>query len=169
MNQFNYAEVGATAPTDREWTQTPPGFRRYERTVVIGRGQTDWEYATGEVLRWGVKTRSGFRVSPRGRAVEGKDYAITVGLGRFVVTEPVRVVSVVDDEDRCAIAYGTLHGHPVSGEEAFIVHRTADGTVLFSLRSLTRPTHTAPWNLLFPGLLLLQHVVRARYLRALRT
>jgi hypothetical protein len=36
------------------------------------------------------------------------------------------------------------------------------------VRSLTRPTRTAPWNLLFPGLLIVQRVVRARYLRALR-
>jgi len=161
MNHFNYDVVGATAPMVKEWAQTPAGFRGYERTVMIGRGESHWKYATGELLRWGVKTRSGFRVSPGGRAVEGKDYAITVGVGPLVVTEPVRVVSV-EESDRCAIAYGTLDGHPVSGEEAFIVHRTADGTVLLTVRSLTRPTRTAPWNLLFPGLLIVQRVVRAR-------
>ncbi|MBU8820992.1 DUF1990 domain-containing protein, partial [Mycolicibacterium goodii] len=43
--------------------------------------------------------------------------------------------------DRCGFAYGTLHGHPVCGEEAFIVHRDRAGTVFLTLRSLTRPKY----------------------------
>ena len=79
----------------------------------------------------------------------------------------MRVVAVVDETDRRGFAYGTRHGHPVSGEEAFIVHRSASNTVHFTLRSLTRPAPNGPWRPAFPILLLAQRVVRRRYLRAL--
>jgi uncharacterized protein (UPF0548 family) len=68
----------------------------------------------------------------------GGDYWLIAALGSFSVREPVRVVAVVEDADRCGFAYGTLDGHPVSGEEAFVVHRAPDGTVPLTLRSLTR-------------------------------
>ncbi|MGA7148988.1 MAG: DUF1990 family protein, partial [Microbacterium sp.] len=58
-------------------------------------------------------------------------------------------------------------GHPVSGEEAFIVHRDGD-TVTLTVRSLTRPARELRWRLAYPGLLVAQKVARRRYLRALR-
>ncbi|MFC7876218.1 DUF1990 family protein [Isoptericola sp. NPDC057391] len=57
-------------------------------------------------------------------------------------------------------------GHPVSGEEAFIVHRDDDGTVRLTLRALTRPGRGL-WRALFPAILVAQRLYRRRYLRAL--
>ncbi|MFC7574081.1 DUF1990 family protein [Klenkia terrae] len=82
------------------------------------------------------------------------------------VREPIRVVAVVDTPDRRGFAYGTRPGHPVSGEEAFVVHRDAEGAVWLTLRSLTRPG-TGIWRPLFPLLLVAQRVYRRRYRRAL--
>nr|WP_309234584.1 DUF1990 domain-containing protein [Nocardia sp. XZ_19_385] len=148
-----------------------PGFRRFERTVVIGHGESDWVSAAEAVLRWGIKRRSGFRVTPCDGADErvsaGARYRITAGWGPFAVQEPVRVVAVVDTDSRCGFAYGTQPGHPVSGEEAFIVHRNVDGTVFFTLRSLTRPASSGFWRQVFPLLLVAQRFFRRRYLRAL--
>lgn len=90
-------------------------------------------------------------------------------MGAVVVREPVRVVAVVDKPDRCGFAYGTKLGHPVCGEEAFIVHRNAAGTVFLTLRSLTRPAPEGPWRPLFPVLLIAQRFFRRRYLQALTT
>ena len=45
------------------------------------------------------------------------------------VEAPVRVVSIIDEPDRKGFAYGTLDGHPLSGEESFVVERTPDGSV----------------------------------------
>lgn len=59
--------------------------------------------------------------------------------GPLAVHEPVRVVAVVDTPDTRGFAYGTLRGHPVSGEEAFIVRKAPDGRVTLTLRSLTAP------------------------------
>ncbi len=76
------------------------------------------------------------------------------------------MVAVVDRPDRCGYAYGTLDGHPVSGEEAFVLHRYPDGAVHLTLRSVTRPGGGL-WRLAFPAVLVAQRVYRARYARAL--
>ena len=83
------------------------------------------------------------------------------------VREPVEVVEVVESATRVGFSYRTLPGHPVSGEEAFIVHRNGDDVVL-TIRSLTRPAPEQPWRALFPLLRVAQLVARRRYLRALR-
>ncbi|GAB3100290.1 DUF1990 family protein [Isoptericola nanjingensis] len=57
-------------------------------------------------------------------------------------------------------------GATAPGEEAFIVHREDDGTVILTLRSLTRPGRGL-WRVLFPAILVAQRLYRRRYLRAL--
>lgn len=164
---LTYAPAGATSPADHLWTGEFPGFRRFDTTVVIGHGAPAWTAASDAVLRWGIKRRSGFRVAPDIVASIDEQYRISAGWGPVSVHEPVRVVAVVDTEDRCGFAYGTLLGHPVSGEEAFIVHRDSTGTVSLTLRSLTRPAPAGVWRALFPILLVAQRFYRRRYLRAL--
>lgn len=169
---LSYPARGATCPDIPLWPASPPGFRRYGTTVTIGHGEDTWREARDAVMRWDVKRRSGFSVAPADgggiRVRESGRYTITAGLGRFAVREPVEVVAVVETGNRCGFAYGTRWGHPVSGEEAFVVHRDDDGRVLLTLRSLTRAAPAGPWRFLFPVLLLAQLGVRVRYLRALR-
>ena len=165
--ELTYDGAGLTAPACRNWAAWPPAFRRFERTIIVGEGNDVWRFVTAETMNWGIKRRSGFHVTPDRAAAEGVDHCITVRCGPIVVREPVQVVAVVNDDDRCGFAYGTRRGHPVCGEEAFIVHRNANGTVFLTLRSLTRPAPEGPWRLLFPALLIVQRFVRRRYLRAL--
>jgi uncharacterized protein (UPF0548 family) len=130
-----------------------------------------WDAARSALLEWGVKTRSGFAVEPAGggrRVEQGADFWPVVSVGPVAVREPVRVVALVDRPDRCGFAYGTLSGHPVSGEESFVLHRTPDGKVFLTLRSLTRPAPRGAWRVAFPALLIAQRFYRRRYLRALR-
>src|SRR4051794_7906218 len=133
---LTYPHVGATRAELEHWT-APAGYRTYERTVPIGSGSAFWEAATSALLEWGVKTRSGFTVEARSgaglRVAPGADYWLIASVGPVRVREPVRVVAVVDRPDRRGIAYGTLPGHPVSGEEAFILHRAPDGQVRLTL------------------------------------
>lgn len=168
---LSYDAVGATNPADEERTEQPPGFRRYERTLLLGQGRDLWNEAASALMSWGVKTLSGFRVEslPAGTpgAQAGTDYVLTAALGPFTLREPVRVVAVVDDPARVGFAYGTLEGHPVSGEEAFVVHRDVEGAVWLTLRSLTRPGRGV-WRLVFPAVLVAQRWYRWRYLRALQ-
>ena len=155
-------------PEADSWTGTDPGFRRSEVSALIGRGDPDWRRAAHDVLRWRVKTRSGFLVDARGPVQTGQHERIRVRVLGVTVTEPVEVLSVVEEQDRVGFAYRTLPGHPVDGEEAFIVHRNADGDVRLTVRSLTRPAPQQPWRALYPLLRVAQIVARRRYLRALR-
>lgn len=179
---FTHAPVGATHPADPQWTARPAGFRRLETTTVLSNGRSTsgdsmasdpWNRATEELLTWGIKRRSGFRVTPLDtpdlRVAPGANFRITAGLGPIAIHEPVRVVAVVDTPTRAAFSYGTLPGHPVSGEEAFILHRDADDSIRLTLRSLTRPAPNGPWRTTFPLLLVAQRFYRRRYLRALAT
>ncbi len=167
--QLTYEPVGATRPELTTWTP-PSGFRSHESTTLIGHGDSDWSAVAAVICRWAVKTRSGFSIEP------APDHDVTVAercwirlpLGPFAVREPVEVVAVTCDEDRRGFAYGTLQGHPVSGEEAFVVSRSADGDVWFTLRSLTRTPH-GRWRVAYPIALVAQRLFRRRYQRALRS
>lgn len=164
---LTYQPAGATYPGEATWPTTPPELRRFERTVPIGRGDEVWRESARAVLNWGVKRRSGFRVSPEATVSQGAEFRISVGWGPLSVHEPVRIVAVADTDTRCGFAYGTLPGHPVSGEEAFVIHKNADGTVFLTLRSLTQPAPVGFWRPVFPALLVAQRIFRRRYLRSL--
>ncbi|GIE99969.1 DUF1990 family protein [Paractinoplanes rishiriensis] len=169
MPGFSYDVVGETRPAQDGWLGRPAGYRRFERTVCVGRGTDRWEAVAASVLSWQVKIRSGFVVRPVDGEVlarSGARYELTVRVGPLTVREPVRVVEVVTGAERCGFSYGTLEGHPVSGEEAFVAHRSADGRVWLTIRSLTRPADSG-WRWLFPVLLIAQRFYRGRYLRAL--
>jgi uncharacterized protein (UPF0548 family) len=169
--ELSYDRVGSTRIADAEWTADHAGYRRYERTMRVGRGEESWRTASSAVLRWAVKTRSGFKVESEPgedlRVRQGQDRVLVASLGPFTLREPVRVVAMIDEPTRCGFAYGTREGHPVSGEEAFIVHRSPDGQVWLTLRSLTRAAR-GRWRLAFPGALVAQRWYRHRYARSLR-
>jgi uncharacterized protein (UPF0548 family) len=87
-------------------------------------------------------------------------------VGPLLMKMPVRVVYVLDEPHRKGFAFGTLAGHPVSGEVAFIVERRADDSVWFTLRSLSGPGKGL-WVLAYPVVLLLRGGFRNSYLKAL--
>lgn len=161
---LNYEAVGATQVGRDEWSMSPRGFRRAERNVYLGRDD-QWEPISEAVLRWAVKTRSGFSVkSAPGESLAvrpGLDVTLVAHLGPWVVSEPVRVIDVVATPDRCGFSYGTRTGHPVRGEEAFVVHRS-DGQMWLTLRSLTQAGEGL-WRLAFPAALVAQRWYRHRY------
>jgi uncharacterized protein (UPF0548 family) len=176
-----YEATGATA-SDRTMPQVP-GYRHYERTACIGNGSACWDFASDAVVRWGIKTRSGFTIDGEGEgegegdgdgdgtaavspvALDQRRWLIA-HVGPFTIREPIRVVAVVDEPDRKGFAYGTLAGHPISGEEAFVVERRRDGSVWLTIRSVSRPS-TLMWRALSPVLALAQRFYRRRYFRAL--
>jgi uncharacterized protein (UPF0548 family) len=91
---------------------------------------------------------------------------LVIPFGPFKVSSPVRVVYVVDEPNRKGFAYGTLPGHPESGEETWILHRHADGSVWLTIRAFSRPS--APhWWVVYPVLRFAQWMFTRRYERAL--
>lgn len=149
-----------------EWIERPGGYRAWEQAVRVGTGDAYWHAARLELLRWGVKTRSGFTVEPDAPVSVGARPVIIARPLGLAIREPVEVVEVIDTECRVGFAYRTLPGHPVSGEEAFILTRDEDASSL-TIRSLTRPGDRLGWRLAFPALLVAQRLARRRYLRAL--
>lgn len=156
-----------TTPAQSDWSLTQSGYRVSSDTAALGTGEDLWQRVSADVLRWTIKTRSGFSVDEPGPVSEGDRVNVTASFLGVKVIEPVEVVAVVEESDRVGFSYRTLPGHPVSGEEAFIVHRLGDAVYL-TIRSLTKAAPQQPWRALFPGLLVVQRIVRRRYLRALR-
>lgn len=162
--------LGLGPTTDPGAAAWQPGeslpYRAAESTTPLGRGEEVWKAASREVLRWGVKTRSGFRVPDAHEVIPGERLQVTTGFGPVVIREPVEVRSVIREPDRVGFSYAALPGHPVRGEEAFIVHREGEDVSL-SIRSLTAPASRGFWRLAYPALRLAQLFARRRYRRAL--
>lgn len=96
----------------------------------------------------------------------GMTATLRLPVGPLTATAPVRVVYVVDEERRIGFGYGSLDGHPLSGEESFVVEHRDDDSVWIVVRAFSRPSH---WylRLATPLLRLQQRRLTNRYLRAL--
>ncbi|MEP9392693.1 DUF1990 domain-containing protein [Gordonia sp. VNQ95] len=130
---FTYPEVGATA-------STPPADAHaivVER--VVGAGRTDFATSAEFILAYGMQRGAGLRVhaSTPAAAVGTIMVMSAPAFGRIRI--PCRVVYVLDEPDRAGFAYGTLAGHPESGEELFSVEHRADDSVVAVIRAFSRP------------------------------
>lgn len=96
----------------------------------------------------------------------GMTATLRLSVGPFRATAPVRVVYVVDEERRVGFGYGSLAGHPLSGEESFVVEHRDDDSVWIVVRAFSRPSR---WylRLAAPFPRLQQRRLTKRYLRAL--
>jgi uncharacterized protein (UPF0548 family) len=98
--------------------------------------------------------------------VPGDSVVLGIPFGPIHVKAPARVVYVVDELNRKGFAYGTLPGHPESGEESFIVEQTDDGSVWLEISAFSRPAHFG-WWLVYPVLRLSQEFYTRRYFESL--
>jgi uncharacterized protein (UPF0548 family) len=69
----------------------------------------------------------------------GATVIVTLGTPVVALAVPCRIVSVIDGQTRWGFAYGTLHGHPEQGEEAFIVSIALGQTIRFEIKAFSRP------------------------------
>ena len=97
----------------------------------------------------------------------GTSATLTIHAFGQTVLAPVRVVSIIDEHDRKGFAYGTLEGHPLSGEESFVVERTPDGSVWLQVRQFSQPA-SRKWRFVAPVVRRQQKVMAEKYLAALR-
>jgi uncharacterized protein (UPF0548 family) len=155
---FTYQQVGATAG------ELPDGYHHVRKSAVIGNGRPRFDDAAAKVMRWGMLRGAGVRVEASSEvAAVGSE--VLVGLGPL--RAPCRVVYLIDEENRRGFAYGTLAGHPESGEELFAVrYDAATGDVLAEVVAFSR--HATWWSRLgSPVTSLAQRVITTRYLTAL--
>lgn len=157
--QPTYPEVGATAG------RLPDGYHHMRAHRTIGTGAERFSTAAAALHRWQLQRGAGMQVHPAGgRVSDGAVALLRMGpLGPYV---PVRVVYTVDEERRRGFAYGTLAGHPVSGEEAFVVELLPDESVVLRITAFSRPA-SLPTRLAGPLGRAVQRYMVSRYLRAL--
>lgn len=156
---LTYDEVGATAQP-----VLPDGYKHIEVAARIGSGRQRFEEAGAAVLRYGMQRGSAVSVRASSE-VAAVDTVVVVRLGP--IKAPCRVVYVLDEPNRRGFAYGTLPGHPESGEELFSVrYDPAADAVYAEVRAFSR---SATWwsRLGAPVTALGQRVMTRRYLRAL--
>jgi len=160
--ELTYSEVGATTG------ELPARYQHINRRVTVGRGHQVFVDAANAVVGWQVQLRAGLTVSASSpTALAGTVAVLGLGIGLLRIGAPCRVVYTVDQPRRRGFAYGTLPGHPESGEEAFIVEHHHDDTVSFTVTAFSRPS-TAIAKVAGPGGRLIQGWVTSRYLQSLR-
>jgi uncharacterized protein (UPF0548 family) len=104
----------------------------------IGEGEKVFHRACEAILTWEVHRELGMGIETGAdRAAPGVDVTVTVA---GMIKAPCRVVYTVEEPRRVGWAYGTLAGHPESGEESFMVDRTGDGTVWLTVTAFSRAT-----------------------------
>jgi uncharacterized protein (UPF0548 family) len=161
---LTYGEVGATGELPADDIGTLDGYRHVHTAARIGSGRARFEQAADEVMRYGMLRGAGVRVTASTEIAE----VGTLVLGRLgPAWAPCRVVYVVDEPNRRGFAYGTLPGHPVSGEEYFGVrYDPASESVYAEVAAFSRPNTW--WSKVgAPVAALAQRVVTKRYLKAL--
>ena len=132
---FTYSEVGATADSP------PAGYRTFTRTRTLS--DAEFDHAGGLLMAWQAHERAGLRVAASSKRAEaGAAVLMRLGIGRVSIRIPCRVVYEIDEPNRMGFAYGTLPGHPVAGEELFLVQRNGNGRVTFTVSAFSRPATT---------------------------
>lgn len=158
----NYGPVGIARPG----AEVPPGLRLREQRIRLGEGDAVWQRAVAVVSGWAIKKHVRFRIDPDDDAVAlGRDYDTRFGFGAIRLLEPVRVVWTEEQGDLRGFGYGTRTGHPITGEECFLVERDAAGVVWLIVRTVSRVSR-GRWILLWPGIRIMQPYFQRWYARA---
>lgn len=159
--RFSYDVVGST-----RFDETPPGYHRLEHRARIGVGEQVFRRASEALLTWRMHDKAGVRITATDSpAVIGTNSLGHLGVGGIGLSIPCRVVWTIDEPTRSGFGYGTLEGHPESGEESFLV--TLEGEdVWLTVRSYSRP---GTWYTRLGGPLARtgQNLVAHRYAKAL--
>jgi len=159
--ELTYREVGATAG------DLPAGYHQFTRSLPIGCGHQLFVAAGDAVRQWQVQLGAGLQVSASSpTAVAGTVLLLGLGIGSLRLRAPCRVVYAVDEPRRRGFAYGTLAGHPESGEEAFMIEHHDDDSVSFRITAFSRPA-TRLAKIAGPLGAVVQRQITARYLRSL--
>jgi uncharacterized protein (UPF0548 family) len=154
---FTYTDIGATSG------RLPDAYHHVTESARIGTGRARFDEAADRVMRWGMLRGAGAQVTPSTEVAQAGS-VVVVGLGP--VHAPCRVVYVIDEENRRGFAYGTLPGHPESGEELFAVrYDPADDAVFAEIVAFSRH---ATWCSKAGGPItsMLQRIMTKRYLSA---
>ena len=157
---YTYPEVGATAEAE-----LPAGYRHVDRSRTLRR--RDFRGAVEDLFYYRMHVAARLQVAASTPRVEEDSLVqLRLGVGPARVTAPCRVLYVVDEAHRAGFAYGTLPGHPETGEELFLLELQPDGSIRFTVRAFSRPATRAA-RLGSPVAGWVQDTITVRYLEAL--
>lgn len=169
---FTYPDVGATASASTSASASasasPAGYRHVQRSEVIGHGAASFVSTGDALMSWQMHRRAGLHVTASAARAEADAVVVMrLGVRGLGVVVPCRVVYVVNEERRIGFAYGTLPGHPESGEEAFVIELLDEDEVRLRISAFSRPGR---WFTKLGGPVgrRAQALMTDRYVRALR-
>ncbi len=145
----------------------PDGYRLADREVFLGVGRGLFERAGEGVMNWRLQSGSGMRVDADGPAERGRIVRGRVGLGPGLLglDIPCQVVWAERSEKLIGFGYGTLPGHPVHGEEAFVVEIDDEDRVTLRILAFSTPAFGI-LRAFPPASRLMQRIATEGYLRA---
>jgi uncharacterized protein (UPF0548 family) len=160
---LTYNDVGATETLPDDSVGATAGYRHVHAASRIGSGRACFERAADAVMRYGMLRGAGVQVTAS-TEIAAVGTLVLGRLGPFWA--PCRVVYVLDEPNQRGFAYGTLPGHPVSGEERFAVrYDPASESVYAEVAAFSRPNTW--WSKAgAPLLAVMQRLVTKRYLHA---
>ncbi len=160
---YNYAEVGATRQ-DR----LPRRYRALLLQTRAGAGTDRFTRLADRLMSWRIHADAGLDIAASSDWAEpGVVLTATYRIAGVPVRSRCRVLYVLEEQRRRGFCYGTLPGHPLRGEERFVVEHRDDDTVVFTVRSFSLPARLLPW-LGAPVTQWTQDRINGRYLEAAR-
>ena len=155
-----YKEIGAS-----RGDVLPPGYHHVRMEERIGDADA-FERAVTGLRNWVAHEGAGLRIYPKDPVMPDATVIAVTSIGPMQMAAPCRIVAVFKEPDVFGFSYGTLPGHPESGEESFVLERRGDATY-FIVRAFSRPVDPLA-RLSGPIGRAVQHSVTRRYLSALR-
>ena len=160
--ELTYDHIGSTMRVD---VAGNPRVRSFSRD--LGAAPGTFEGARAAVRSWAaLQGIDGRTFPPRAPVTIGATVLVVVPIGPIELVVANRIVTMIDEPDCYGFAYGTLPTHPESGEECFVVERSATGAVRVTVRVQSRGSSLA-LRLAEPLVRAAQRVVIRRYLDAL--
>lgn len=160
---FTYDGVGLT----RERIP-PPGYRIHDERIAVGVGEDAFRRLAEGLMEWEVHRLAGLQVdAAEPVAADGVEVVSGFGVGPLRLSAPCRVVWTERTENRAGFGYGTLPGHPASGEESFVASLEENGLVFFELFAFSRPSNVL-YRIGAPVTEATQRLVSRRYVAAAR-
>jgi len=155
-----YEEIGASRDA-----VLPPRYHHVRMEERIGDSDSFDRAVTG-LRTWVAHEGAGLRVFPQDPVAPDATIIAVTSIGPMRMTAPCRIVAVFKEPDSFGFSYGTLPGHPESGEESFVLERRDAGTY-FLVRAFSRPVEPLA-RLAGPIGRAVQRSVTRRYISGLR-
>jgi uncharacterized protein (UPF0548 family) len=155
-----YEEIGASRAD-----VLPKGFHHVRMELRVG-DEYAFERAVLGLRTWVAHEGAGLRIYPKDPVVPDATVIAVKSIGPLQMAAPCRIVAVFKEPDVFGFSYGTLPGHPESGEESFVLERRG-GATHFTVRAFSKPVDPLA-RLAGPVGQIVQRSVSRHYLIALR-